>query len=137
MRRVVVEENQGLGAPRCFRSCLGCKREILELMAPQGSHLPTLEGSAGHTINLTYGLGRTGRGSGLLSPLLAAARGCQEKQTPSPLPWPDWAGRQRKRKELEDSDIVSLRFLQANPLEVNYYSDVLKEKIPANIYGML
>lgn len=137
MRRVVVEENQGLGAPRCFRSCLGCKREILELMAPQGSHLPTLEGSAGHTINLTYGVGGTGRGSGLLSPLLAAASGCQEKQTPSPLPWPDWAGRQRKRKGLEDSDIVSLRFLQANRLEVNYYSDVLKEKIPANIYGML
>lgn len=106
-------------------------------MAPQGSHLPTLEGGAGHTINLTYGVGGTGRGSGLLSPLLAAAGGCQEKQTPSPS-WPDWAGRQRKRKGLEDSDIVSLRFLQANPLEVNYYSRCpQREKIPANIYGML
>ena len=43
---------QGAGAPRCFRSCLGCKREILELTAPQGSQLPTLEGSAARTINL-------------------------------------------------------------------------------------
>lgn len=29
----------------------------------------------------------------------------------SPLPWPDWVGRQRKRKELADSDIVFLRTL--------------------------
>lgn len=77
-----MEESQGLGAPRCFRSCLDCKREILELMAPQGSHLPTLEGSAGHTISLACGGGGSGRGSGLLRPLLAAASGCQERQTP-------------------------------------------------------
>lgn len=30
------------------------------------------------------------------------------RRDPFSLPWPDWAGRQRKRKGLEDSDIVSL-----------------------------
>lgn len=36
MRAVAVEENLEVGALRCFRSCLACKREILKLMAPSG-----------------------------------------------------------------------------------------------------
>lgn len=63
--------------------------------------------------------------------------GARRGRPRSPLPWPDWVGRQRKRKALADLDTVSLRFLQANPLEVNYYSDVLKGKIPVNICRML
>ena len=106
-------------------------------MAPQGSHLPTLESSAGHRISLACGVGEVDEGPASYALRWRRLVGAVRGRPRSSLPWPDWVGRQRQRKALADLDTVSLRFLQANPLEVNCYSDVLKGKIPVNIYRML
>ena len=41
---VVVEENWEVGAPRCFKSCFGCEREILQLEAPSGLSVANARG---------------------------------------------------------------------------------------------
>lgn len=55
-------------------ACLGGKREILELMAPRGSRLETLEGSAVHAIDLA-GVCRCGQRGTPLEPTVSCGSG--------------------------------------------------------------
>lgn len=91
-----MEENLGVGAPRCFRSCFGCEREILELMAPSG--LPVANTRGRRCTRYKTGLWgcRSGQGAPL-SPLLAAAQADQGQSVQGGRPhslllWLSWAG---------------------------------------------
>ena len=105
-------------------------------MAPQGFHLPTLESSAGHTISLACGVGKVDEGPAL-TPFAGGGWWVPGEADPV-LPSRGQTGLVGRGKERRWQIWTrSLRFLQANPLEVNYYSDVLKGKITVNIYRML
>lgn len=79
MRAVAVEENLGVGAPRCFRSCLGWKRKILELVAPSGLPVANTRGQRCPCYKPGLRVWWCGQGSHIQSPLLGAA---QEEKGP-------------------------------------------------------
>lgn len=74
IRAVAVEENLEVGALRCFRSCLACKREILKLMAPSGLPVANTRGQRCPRYKPGLQGWRCGPGSHLLSPLLVEAQ---------------------------------------------------------------
>lgn len=91
-----MEENLGVGAPGCFRSCFGCEREILELMAPSGLPVANTRGRRSPRYKTGLWGCRSGQGAPL-SPLLAAAQAAQGQlvrggRPHSLLLWLSWAG---------------------------------------------
>lgn len=98
MRAVAVEQSLGVGAPRCFRSCLGCKRKILELMAPSGLPVANTRGQRCPCYKRGLWVWWSGPGSHIQSPVLGAAQeekgpgGARKGGSQSPLLWPALVG---------------------------------------------
>ena len=88
MQAVAVEENLGVGAPRCFRSCLGCKRKILELAAPSGLPVANTRGRRCPCYKPGLWVWWRGPGPPLPEPVVGGGPGgegsryCKERQVP-------------------------------------------------------
>ena len=98
MRAVAVEDNLEVGALRCFRSCLACKREILKLMAPSGLPVANTRGQRCPRYKPGLQGWRCGPRSHLLSPLLVEAQaekgpgGARKGRPYTLILWPAWVG---------------------------------------------
>lgn len=124
MRTVAVEQSLGVGAPSCFRSCLGCKRKIVELMAPSGLPVANTRGQRCPCYKRGVRVWWCGPGSHIQSPVLGAAQeekgpGGARKGRSHTLLWPALVG--------ERGNTVAGRFgfcLSVAPLGKPYGSEL-------------
>lgn len=96
-RAVAAEDNSRVGAPRCFRSCLGCKRKILERMVLSGLPVANTRGQRCPCYKPGLWVWWCGRGSRVQSPLLGTV---QEEKGPG--------GPRKGRSYLYSSSVASL-----------------------------